>query len=32
MSIRKKSDAMQFLDNLVGELTFGSTDRGDAPS
>jgi transcriptional regulator with XRE-family HTH domain len=23
MSIKKKSDAMQFLDNLVGELTFG---------
>ena len=23
MSTKKKSDAMQFLDNLVGELTFG---------
>jgi antitoxin HigA-1 len=23
MSIRKKSDAMKFLDKLVGELTFG---------
>ena len=23
MSTKKKSDAMRFLDNLVGELTFG---------